>query len=177
MKWNWKNRRKRMSSLYQLTETYDVVLNMFYDEEADEQTILDTLEGIEGEFEDKADNYAKLIKTIKYDAEIIRAEIERLRTRLTTMENHAQHLKDTLEANMKQIGKTKFKTPLFSFNIQKNGGLQPLKLDVMDVNTIPKDYLIPQDPLPNNEKIRELLTTQQVAWAHLEPRGESLRIR
>ena len=166
-----------MSSLYQLTENYDAVLNMFYDEEVDEQTILDTLEAIEGEFEEKADNYAKLIKTIKYDAEVVKAEIDRLKIRLTSMENREQRLKDVLETNMKQIGKTKFKTALFSFNIQKNGGLQPLKIDVLDVNTIPKEFLIPQDPLPNNEKIRELLSTKQVPWAHLEPRGESLRIR
>ena len=166
-----------MSSLYQITENYDAVLNMLYDEEIDEQTILDTLESIEGEFEDKADGYAKLYKSLKYDAEIIKAEIERLRARLTTFESRSQALKDTLEANMKQIGKTKFKTTLFSFNIQKNGGLQPLRLDVLDVNKIPKNYLIPQDPIPNNEKIRSLLETKQVPWAHLEPRGESLRIR
>ncbi|QHQ61365.1 hypothetical protein Ana3638_11760 [Anaerocolumna sedimenticola] len=166
-----------MSSLYQITESYDAVLNMLYDEEIDEQTIIDTLEAIEGEFEDKADNYAKLYKSLKYDAEVIKAEIDRLRARLNTNENRAQILKDTLEANMKQIGKTKFKTTLFSFNIQKNGGLQPLRLDVLDVKDLPKAYRIPQDPLPNNERIRELLSTQQVTWAHLEPRGESLRIR
>ncbi|WP_033167675.1 siphovirus Gp157 family protein [Clostridium sp. KNHs205] len=166
-----------MSSLYQITENYDAVLNMLYDEEMDEQTILDTLESIEGEFEDKADGYAKLYKTLKYDADTIQTEIDRLRSRLNTFENRAQSLKDTLEANMKQIGKTKFKTTLFSFGIQKNGGKQPLKIDALDVNTIPAEYLIPQDPLPNNEKIRELLEKQKVAWAHLEPRGESLRIR
>ena len=166
-----------MSSLYQITENYDVVLNMLYDEEIDEQTILDTLESIEGEFEDKADGYAKLYKSLKYDAKIIEEEIDRLRARLNTFENRAKSLKDTLEANMKQIGKTKFKTTLFSFNIQKNGGLQPLRLDVLDVKELPKAYRIPQDPLPNNEKIRALLETKQVPWAHLEPRSESLRIR
>lgn len=166
-----------MSSLYQITENYDVVLNMLYDEEIDEQTILDTLESIEGEFEDKADGYAKLYKSLKYDTKIIEEEIDRLRARLNTFENRAKSLKDTLEANMKQIGKTKFKTTLFSFNIQKNGGLQPLRLDVLDVKELPKAYRIPQDPIPNNEKIRALLETKQVPWAHLEPRSESLRIR
>jgi hypothetical protein len=150
---------------------------MLYDEEIDEQTILDTLESIEGEFEDKADNYAKLYKSMKADVEAIKKEEERLSARRISLENRTKHLKDTLEANMKQIGKTKFKTTLFSFNIQKNGGIQPLKLDVTNVNDLPAEYLIQQDPLPDNEKIRELLACQQVAWAHLEPRGESLRIR
>ena len=42
---------------------------------------------------------------------------------------------------------------------------------------IPGRFLIPQPPVPNNEAIRKLLDEKQVDWAHLEPRGESLRIR
>ena len=37
---------------------------MLEDEEIDEQMILDTLEGLDGEIEIKADNYAKLIRNI-----------------------------------------------------------------------------------------------------------------
>ena len=55
----------KMSNLYQLTNNYETVLNMLYDEDADEQMILDTLEAIEGEIEDKADNYAKIIKELE----------------------------------------------------------------------------------------------------------------
>ena len=85
-------------------------------------------------------------------------------------------MKDTLEANMRAVGKTKFKTALFSFNIQKNGGLQPLVIDGL-IDDIPGKFLIPQPPVPNNEAIRKLLAEKQVDWAHLDPRGESLRIR
>lgn len=45
-------------NLYELTEQYDEVMSLLYDNETDEQTILDTLESIDGEIEDKADNYA-----------------------------------------------------------------------------------------------------------------------
>lgn len=166
-----------MSSLYQITESIDTVMAEFYNEEVDEQAILDTIEALEMEFEDKADNYAKIYKILKYDAEVARKEIERLQLRIQSFENTAQRIKDTLEANMKQIGKTKFKTPLFSFGIQKNGGLQPLVIDAIKVTDLPKDYLIPQDPLPDKEKIRKLLAKTNVSWAHLGPRGESLHIR
>lgn len=166
-----------MSRLYELTDAYETVINMLYDDEIDEQVVIDTLEGIEGEFEAKADNYAKLLKNINSDIKAIKEEEERLYARRKTLENRATRLKDTLEANMKVIGKTKFKTELFSFNIQKNGGKQPLVIDVLDVNDIPKEYLIPQDPIPNNELIRAMLEIKNLPWAHLEPRGESLRIR
>lgn len=77
---------------------------------------------------------------------------------------------------MREIGRMKFKTALFSFNIQKNGGQQPLVI-TGSLEDIPGCFLIPQDPVPNNEAIRTLLGERQVEWAHLEPRGESLRIR
>ena len=64
--------------LYELTEQYDGVMNLLYDGETDEQTILDTLESIEGEIEDKADNYAKIIKTMTAEAEAIKSEEDRI---------------------------------------------------------------------------------------------------
>ncbi|MCD8396121.1 MAG: siphovirus Gp157 family protein [Lachnospiraceae bacterium] len=61
-------------------------------------------------------------------------------------------------------------------SIQKNGGLAPLEIDG-DISDIPNDYLIEHDPTPDNAKIRELLKTEKVPWAHLGERGESLRIK
>ena len=54
-----------MSNLYELTNNYETLLNMLYDEDADEEMILDTLESIEGEIEDKADGYAKIIRELE----------------------------------------------------------------------------------------------------------------
>lgn len=166
-----------MSSLYELTDEITTVQEMLYDGETDEQVVIDTLEGLQMEFDDKADTYAKLIKNLLADAKALEDEEKRFRTRRTALENKAKYLKDTLQYNMQAIGKTKFKTTLFSFGIQKNGGLQKLTIDAEDVSMIPEEYLIPQDPIPNNEKIRKLLETEKVTWAHLEERGESLRIR
>ena len=165
-----------MASLYELTEEYAALQEMLYDPEVDEQTLNDTMEMIMMDIEDKADGYAKILKNMNSDIEALKAEEERLYARRKTLENRSKNLKDTLESNMRAIGKPKFKTALFSFNIQKNGGLAPLVIDG-SLEDIPGRYLIPQPPVPNNEAIRKLLEEQQVGWAHLEPRGESLRIR
>lgn len=165
-----------MSSLYELTEEYSAVLEMLYDPEVDEQTVLDTLEAISGEIEDKADNYAKLIKELSADAEKLKTEESRLYARRKSLEMRADRLKKNLQANLEFIGKTKFKTALFSFSIVQNGGLQPLTI-TENLDEIPGKYLIPQPPKPDNDKIRELLAGKEVEWAHLEPRGKSLRIR
>ena len=165
-----------MESLYELTEQYAAVRDMLFDEDVDEQVINDTLESIEGAIEVKADNYAKIIRTMDASIKALKDEEQRLSGRRKALEERQKWLKDTLEANMRYTGKMKFKTPLFSFSIQKNGGLEPLVI-TGELEDIPGRYLIQQPPIPDNMKIRKLLEEQPVEWAHLEPRGESLRIR
>lgn len=162
-----------MSKLYDLKENYKKVADMLYEEEIDEQCILDTLESIEGEIEDKADSYAIIIKELVGDAEVCKQEKLRLEARQKSFENRAKLLKNRLEEVMRETGKTDFKTSLFSFKIQKNGGLEPL-WTTDELSLIPWDYLKKE---PDNSKIRQLLQTQEVSWAKLEERGESLRIR
>jgi FtsZ-binding cell division protein ZapB len=174
-----------MASLYQLTGEYLELLNMLEDEEIDEQMILDTLEGMDCEIENKADNYAKLIKHIESNNDAIKKEVDRLNNRKTIFENRIKSLKDHLYHSMKITRKTKFTTELFSFNIQKNGGKRKLTVDV-DVNLIPEDYRIKQPDVVNGDKLREYLSTNGnttddgklvCEWAHLEPQTEGLRIK
>ena len=162
--------------LYELTEQWDAVFNMMEDGETDEQVIFDTLESIEGEIEDKADNYAKMIRNLQTSVDVLKAEEERLYYRRKSTENHIQRLKDNLQANLEFIGKTKFKTDLFSFSVAKNGGKQPLSI-TDNLDEIPGKYLIPQPPKVNNDAVRELLKEKTVDWAHLEPYGRHLNIR
>ena len=112
---------------------------------------------------------------MKSSIEMLKAEEERLKARRKRLEAREDLLKTQLEENMRFIGKTSFKTALFSFNIQSNGGLQPLEIGM--ISDIPMRFLIQQDPVPDNKKIREYLKEHEVEWARLLPRGESLRIR
>lgn len=165
-----------MGRLYELTEEWESVVGLLYDGKTDEQLIRDTLESIEGEIEDKADNYAKVIKSMLSDAEAIKAEEDRLSARRHTLENRARWLKDTLQANLEFIGKTKFKTTLFSFSVSKNGGKQPLEI-TENLGEIPGKYLIPQPPVVDKDAVRELLKEKEVEWATLKPYGTHLNIR
>lgn len=161
-----------MSNLYQLTNNYEQVLNMLYDEDVDEQMILDTLEGIEGEIEDKADGYAKIIRELEAMRDARKEEMYRQQEGARVLDNKIKLLKQNLFNAMKQTGKTKFATDLFTFNIAKNGGKQPLTID----GDVPEEYkkIIKEN---DNEKIRaDLEAGKELPFAHLEPRGESLRI-
>ena len=162
-----------MSNLYQLTNNYETVLNMLYDEDADEEMILDTLEAIEGEIEDKADNYAKIIKELEAKQNTRKEEAKRLTESAKVFENRVKALKSNLFNSMKATGKTKFATDLFSFNIAKNCGKQTLTID----GEVPEEYtktIIEND----TDKIRQALEKgEKLTFAHFEPRGESLRIK
>ena len=164
-----------MNTLYELTDQYQSIMNMLYDGETDEQLVMDTLESIDGEIEDKADNYAKIIRMMLADAEILKDEETRLYARRKSLEMRAQRMKDNLQANLEFIGKTKFKTALFSFSVAKNGGKQPLEI-TENLGEIPGKYLIPQPPVPDKEAIRQLLAEKEVDWAHLAPYGKHLNI-
>lgn len=160
-------------NLYGLKENWKAVAEKLYDEDFDEQAVLDTLEGIEGEIEDKADGYAKIIKELEHLRDARKAEAERLTASAKTFDNRMNFLKTNLYQAMKETGKTKFNTELFSFSICANGGKQALTVD----GAVPEEYtktIVQND----NDKIRAALEAgEKLNFAHLEPRGESLRIK
>lgn len=162
-----------MSTLYELTGDYLRLLEMMSEEDVDPQVLADTMEGIDGEFEMKAESYAKIIKELESELEKFRRESERLTARKISIENNIDRLKQHLFASMKATGKLKFKTDLFSFGIQKNGGRKPMR--ILDDVTIPKEFC---RTIPDNTKIRESLEAGNVLpFAVLEEAGEHLRIR
>lgn len=179
-----------IKELYDMTEEYmvlDEMLTAYFlqaqdmDEIPEEEyvelrKVEEREKELEGDIENKAENIAKLIKYHLETAAVIEAEKKRLDKREKAHLCSAEWLKNTLYANLKAAGKEKFKTPLFSFTIAKNGGKQPLYI-TENLDEIPGKYLIPQPPKPNKDAIRELLKEKEVDWAHLEPRGENLRIR
>ena len=160
-------------TIFELTSEYLQLLDMLEDPDMDEQTILDTLEGVGGELEEKADGYARVMRQMDADAKAIKTEEERLYNRRKSLENRSAWLKSRLQNVMELTGKTKFKTELFSFGIQKN----PAKVVITDESRIGHDYLIPQPPKVDTKAIKDALNAGFCFdWAHLE-QSESLRIR
>nr|DAD84703.1 MAG TPA: resistance protein [Siphoviridae sp. ctqED62] len=161
-----------MLSLYEMTKDWENVFEMLLDPEIPEEAIFDTIEMIEADMDVKADGYAKIIKSMDGDAAQIDAEIKRLQDRKASITNRQKMMKQRLADSMKATGRTKFKTALFSFNIQKNGGAQPVEL----LDEVPAAWLKPGTP--DLAKIRDYLAKgNTLPFAALGDRGESLRIR
>lgn len=164
-----------MYTIYELTDDFLRLLEMAEDPETDPQAFADTLEGLEYEIEVKAENYAKVIKQLDSDAAGIDAEIKRLQAKKSAIANSQDRMKKTLEGAMIATGKVKFKTDLFSFNIQKNP--PSVELDEEHLELIPIEYLIPQDPKPDKKRmLAELKEGKELGFARLK-QTESLRIR
>lgn len=146
---------------------------MAQDPEIDIQAIKDTLEMIQGDITEKADGYAKVMKELDGETDKLTAEIKRLTDRKNTIQNNIAYMKQSLKEAMTATGNLKFRTDLFSFNIQKN----PPALVVDDEKAIPPEYLISQEPKIDKKAIINFLKDgNEVPYAHIE-QSEGVRIR
>lgn len=156
-------------NLYELSAAFQEVQNM----DLDPEVMQDTLDSIEDAIENKAENIAKLIRNLESDVTAYKEEEDRLKTKSQATENKVKWLKTYLEDNMKLIGKTKFKSGMFNFSIQKN----PASVNITDEKIIPEEFLIQQPPKVDKTSLKEILKRGiEVPGAELK-QTEGLRIR
>lgn len=156
-------------NLYELSVAFQEVQNM----DLDPEVMKDTLDSIEDAIENKAENIAKLIRNLESDVAAYKEEEDRLKTKRQATENKVKWLKTYLEDNMKLTGKTKFKSGMFNFSIQKN----PASVNITDEKAIPEEFLIQQPPKVDKTSLKEILKRGiEVPGAELK-QTEGLRIR
>lgn len=156
-------------NLYELSVAFQEVQNM----ELDPEVMKDTLDSIEDAIENKAENIAKLVRNLESDVSAYKEEEDRLKTKRQATENKVKWLKTYLEDNMKLTGKTKFKSGMFNFSIQKN----PASVNITDERIIPDEFLIQQPPKVDKTSLKEALKNGiDVPGAELK-QTEGLRIR
>ena len=144
-------------------------LKDMYIEEGD---LNSALENIDDEIETKADNIAKVLRDFDGDIEALKAEEERLAKKRKAIENRQKQLKKYLQNSMLVLDKRKFKTDLFSFNIQKNAP----SLKILDESKIPEDYYKIEKKLNKND-LKEAVKKGLFEDAAKLVQTESLRIR
>lgn len=154
--------------LYELTEMY---LNL-KDMDIEEGDLNSALENIDDEIETKADNIAKVLRDFDGDIEALKSEEERLAKKRKAIENRQKQLKEYLQNAMLVLDKRKFKTDLFSFNIQKNAPY----LKILDESKIPEDYYKIERKLNKND-LKEAVKNGLFEDAAELVSSESLRIR
>jgi hypothetical protein len=168
-----------MTSLYQLTNEFQLLAIKLNESDYDAQTIADTLEGATGDLETKAVNVAMFIRNLETSAEAIKLAEKEMADRRKSIEKKAESIKQYLKDNMQRCGITKIECPYFALTIKKN----PHSVVIDDAEAIPCElYVYPEappapEPYPDKKAIAELLKAgKEVNGAHLD-QAERLEIK
>ncbi|MED0676960.1 siphovirus Gp157 family protein [Aneurinibacillus thermoaerophilus] len=142
--------------LYALADTYQALMDKMQDDEQ-AVSLADTLESIEEAIEVKVENIAKMIKTMDAEAKALKEEEQRLATRRKALEAQVDSLKQYTLSTLERAGLAKVKGTLFTVGIRNN---RPSV--VVDETELPQEFLIPQPPKVDKQRLYELLRKGQV---------------
>jgi hypothetical protein len=122
-----------MTSLYELTGELKQLQAMADCGEMDAQTLADTMEAIDAEFNQKAQAVLCVRASMLAEVAGIESEIERLQKLKQQPAKQAENLTDYLKASMLKLEMDKVKTPLFNVTLRKAskklGDIDESKLD------------------------------------------------
>nr|DAE24391.1 MAG TPA: resistance protein [Siphoviridae sp. ctOow3] len=111
-----------MATLYELTGQFLDIYNM----ELDDETKLDTLESIDwnSDYEEKVENYIKVIKNNEADIEARKNEIKRLTELNKADERKNERMKEVLKESMDLTGHERVDTKLFKVSFRKSEAVE-----------------------------------------------------
>lgn len=161
-----------MGTLFDITEDFRSLYELATDPECDEQVFQDTLEGLMGELEVKSCGYTQVIKQLDMEAKQAKEVSQMFADKAKVRENHIKRMKEALKMAMETAGTDQIAAGAFTIKLQKNGGLQPLKI----TGEVP-DNMTKVIVEPDTDRIREFLKDNECEWAHLEERGKHIVIK
>jgi len=169
-----------MASIYELSSQYLSLMDQLEHRDIDDDDFSFQLELLNDSIEEKANNYAKIIRNMESDVEGIKAEKERLSERQTFLENTKDWLKQNLQKAMEATGKLKIKTQLFNFNIQNNAPAVKIadeKKFIEWAKTNDDSLLSYKEPEIKRKEVADRLKAGEIIEGAELVQGKSLRIR
>ena len=150
-------------------------IQMLEDLDLPEDQIKDTLEGLQGTFELKAQNVGKFMANLDSDIEACKAEVERLNKRITTMNNRKESIREYLRFNMAETGISKIACPLFTISLVKG---RPMAV-IEDDRSVPDKFKVTKTTVTISKKdlLDALKAGEEVPGAKLGETAPSLRIK
>ena len=159
------------TEIYGLADMYSEVMAMMDDPEVDDQVIIDTLEAIAGEIGFKVDQLFLLTKKAGYIEDMYRYEARLLTERAQRTHAKIDRIKGYVKGAMTIMGVTELPGENITAKIQKNGGVQELKI----VDVVP-DRFNRVTVEPDKELIRKAIKNgEKIDFAYLEERGTHVR--
>lgn len=156
-----------MSTLYELASEYRDAHERMEAAGFDDQTIVDTLDGMAGDLEEKAIAVAKFARNLEAEAAAIDKAIMAMHYRAQALDDRANSLRKYLMDAMIAAGVRKVSCPYFVVSVRDT----PAYVVIDDEASIPARFLVqPEQPPPRPDKraIAEALKVEPQPWAHLE---------
>ena len=165
-----------MATLYDITGRLLGLLEIADDEDIEPEVFKDTLESIEGEYDDKIEGYCKAIKNLEADMKAFDEEAKRMKAKKDKLEKNIDRMKKTVFESLKLMDKRSAGGKILKASIRINGGKLPVVLDC-EPDAVPFEFQKVKTE-PNNEAIRDALDAGvKLNFAHYGERGESLTIK
>jgi outer membrane murein-binding lipoprotein Lpp len=131
-------------TLYEIAQEYRADLEKLAELELDDETLTDTLDGMGGELQVKAQSVACFIRNLEATVEQIKQAEAAMSARRKALENRAARVKDYLLASMMVAGVQKVECPLFRMTVRDN----PAAVEVYQPELIPAQFMRQPEPPP-----------------------------
>ncbi len=156
-----------MSALFEVADEYREVAAKLADSGMDDQTIADTLESMQGEFEAKAIAVASFARNIEAEAAAIDDAIKGMEARAISLKRRSESLRYYLHGSMNATGIKKVSCPYFVIAIKAN----PERVVIDDEEILPPQFMVTQPapaPRPDKRAIAAALKIGPVGGARSE---------
>ena len=162
--------------LFEITQQFRELEKLELDDDIPPEVIRDTLEGLTGDFTEKAVQVAKFALSLESHADAIAEAAKAMSTRAGRMQKRADAIRSYLLFQMQLIQQKRIETPELVIARQTN----PPSVQVTDEHGIPDKFWVQPEPPPrriDKKAIKEALQSgETIDGAYLE-QGESLRIK
>ncbi len=165
--------------LYELAGDYRELMDKLESGELSEELLSDTLEGIRGAIEEKADGIACMLKALEADAAAIKAEEDKLSERRKSKERAYDRMRAYLSDMLLHAGVTNVETPRSQIRFRKSEAvIVDHEADFIRwAEENRDDFLNYKEPSINKTAVKKaLLAGEEIAGARIETR-QNLQVR
>lgn len=132
-----------MTALYLIAQEYRQAAAQLADLDLDPQTVADTLEGLAGDVETKAQSVAHMVRAMESNAAAVKQWAKDASERAKAIEARADRLREYLSSNMQACGIQKIEGPGITLSFRKSSAVV-----IDDEAQIPAAYMRQKPPPP-----------------------------
>jgi hypothetical protein len=133
-----------MTALYEIVRYRDQFERLAESGEIDPQTVLDTLESLDGELNDKAISIAQFSQNLDATAAAVREAAKAMLSRAERIERRAEAIRNYMLFQLQTARVSKIECPWFTIAVRKN----PAVVVIDSEAAIPEAFKVQPDPPP-----------------------------